>query len=111
MGPWVILLFPAHEVKRELEEEEGQLFSPETRELIKGLGDSPESMALKAEILAAGNELKRGDLPKSLYFNIVSVKLLPVFYLGEIKTKNNPARVFKWISWWFSSWGSCQRTF
>ena len=36
-------------------------FSPETSKLISGLGDSPESMQLKAEILKAANELKRGQ--------------------------------------------------
>ena len=101
------LLFPDHEVKREVDEEDGQLFSPETRALIKGLSDSPESMALKAEILAAGNELKRGDLPKSLYFNNVLANLLQVVLGGTNKT--NPARVFEWISWWSSSWGFTQR--
>lgn len=35
-------------------------FSPETTQLLKGLGDSPESLALKSEILRAANELKRG---------------------------------------------------
>lgn len=48
-------------VKREPDEEETGLFSPETKALIKGLGDSPESMALKAEILSAANELRRGN--------------------------------------------------
>lgn len=35
-------------------------FSPETVALIKGLGDSPESLALKSEYMNALNELKRG---------------------------------------------------
>ena len=41
--------------------ESGDLLSPETKMLIKGLGDTPESMALKASIIGAANELKRGD--------------------------------------------------
>lgn len=51
------------EVKNEASEDDHheQLFSPETKALIKGLGDSPESLALKAEIIGAANELKRGD--------------------------------------------------
>lgn len=48
-------------MKREPDEEETGLFSPETKALIKGLRDSPESMALKAEILSAANELRRGN--------------------------------------------------
>ena len=40
----------------------GAAFSPETQALIKGLSDSPESLALKSEILRAANELKRGPL-------------------------------------------------
>ena len=40
----------------------GNVFSPETAALIKGLSDSPESMQLKAEILRSANELKRGPL-------------------------------------------------
>lgn len=48
-------------VKAEREpEDDGHLFSPETKALLKGLSDSPESMQLKAEILRAANELKRG---------------------------------------------------
>ena len=43
-------------------DDEAGLFSPETRALLKGLGDSPESLQLKAEILGAANELRRGDL-------------------------------------------------
>lgn len=49
------------EVKKELEET-AVVFSPETNALIKGLSDSPESLQLKAEILRAANELKRGPL-------------------------------------------------
>ena len=49
------------EVKQELEET-SMVFSPETNALIKGLSDSPESLQLKAEILRAANELKRGPL-------------------------------------------------
>ena len=50
------------EVKKEVpRDDDGLLFSPETKALIKGLGDSPESLALKAEIIGAANELKRGD--------------------------------------------------
>ena len=50
------------EVKTEVRDDDhGNLFSPETKALIKGLGDSPESLALKAEIIGAANELKRGD--------------------------------------------------
>ena len=37
-------------------------FSPETVGLIQGLGDSPESLALKSEYLKAFNELQRGPL-------------------------------------------------
>jgi hypothetical protein len=48
-------------VKNESPEEEHEnVFSPETKALIKGLSDSPESLQLKAEILSAANELKRG---------------------------------------------------
>ena len=47
------------EVEREKEENIG-VFSPETKALIEGLSDSPESMQLKVEILQAANELKRG---------------------------------------------------
>ena len=51
----------AAKVKSEGEpEDDGHLFSPETKALLKGLSDSPESMQLKAEILSAANELKRG---------------------------------------------------
>lgn len=39
----------------------GDLLSPETKQLIQGLGDTPESMQLKASIISAANELKRGD--------------------------------------------------
>ena len=49
------------EVKKEVPRDDDGLFSPETKALIKGLGDSPESLALKAEIIGAANELKRGD--------------------------------------------------
>eukprot|EP00435_Cladocopium_sp_Y103_P041456 s597_g11.t1 len=42
------------------EDEPANIFSPETKALIKGLSDSPESLQLKAEILSAANELKRG---------------------------------------------------
>ena len=48
-------------MKKELEET-AVAFSPETNALIKGLSDSPESLQLKAEILRAANELKRGPL-------------------------------------------------
>lgn len=43
------------------ETDPGDLLSPETKQLIKGLGDTPESMMLKASIISAANELKRGD--------------------------------------------------
>ena len=49
-------------MKNEEPDDEAGLFSPETRALLKGLGDSPESLQLKAEILGAANELRRGDL-------------------------------------------------
>ena len=53
--------YAAAKVKTEREpEDDGHMFSPETKALLKGLGDSPESMQLKAEILSAANELKRG---------------------------------------------------
>ena len=40
--------------------------SPETGALVHGLGDSPESLMLKSEILRAANQLKRGlhELPQ-----------------------------------------------
>ena len=37
-------------------------FSPETCALLKGLGDSPESLALKSEYLKSINTLQRGLL-------------------------------------------------
>ena len=49
-------------MKSEEPDEEAGMFSPETKALIKGLGDSPESLQLKAEILGAANALRRGDL-------------------------------------------------
>ena len=48
-------------MKKELDDvESAAVFSPATNALIKGLSDSPESLQLKAEILRAANELKRG---------------------------------------------------
>lgn len=35
-------------------------FSPETSALLKGLGDTPESMQLKAEYMRSLNRLQRG---------------------------------------------------
>ena len=52
-------------------------FSPETNALIKGLGDSPESMMLKVEYMRAANELKRGQA-----FNIDSLGLCLVTGFG-----------------------------
>ena len=49
-------------MKNEEPDEEADMFSPETRALLKGLGDSPESLMLKSEILGAANQLRRGDL-------------------------------------------------
>jgi len=37
-------------------------FSPETSALLKGLGDSPESLQLKAEYMQSINKLRRGRL-------------------------------------------------
>ena len=47
-------------MKPECIDDDVGFFSPETRALIKGLGDSPESLQLKAEILNAANGLRRG---------------------------------------------------
>lgn len=44
-------------------------FSPETSALLKGLGDSPESLQLKAEYMQSINKLRRGRL----YWPIVFV--------------------------------------
>ncbi|CAL1128336.1 unnamed protein product [Cladocopium goreaui] len=46
------------DVKPECIDDDVGVFSPETRALIKGLGDSPESLQLKAEILNAEQELE-----------------------------------------------------
>ena len=48
-------------MKPECTDDDVGVFSPETRALIKGLGDSPESLQLKAEILNAANGLRRGQ--------------------------------------------------
>ena len=58
-------------MKHEPDEEERGVFSPEAKELIRGLGDSPESMALKAEILSAASELRRGDQQHELFFESI----------------------------------------
>ena len=50
-------------------EEDASVLSPETKALIKGLGDSPESLKLKADILGAVNELKRGKPNPKFFLN------------------------------------------
>lgn len=59
----IMKLFASCKVKDEHDEDGGgaPVFSPDTSKLIAGLGDSPESLQLKAEILKAANELKRGQ--------------------------------------------------
>ena len=53
--------FPASsKVKREQDVEWSDAFSPETSALLKGLGDSPESLQLKASYLQSFNQLRRG---------------------------------------------------
>ena len=50
------------ELREDTEPEFSSCFSPETVGLIQGLGDTPESLALKAEYVKAFNELKRGPI-------------------------------------------------
>lgn len=62
---YILLLYAVQISKVKLEfpdEEQVEVLSPETAKLVKGLGDSPESVQLKAEILRAANELKRGHV-------------------------------------------------
>ena len=42
-------------------------FSPETSALLKGLGDTPDSLALKSEYLKSFNTLRRGLLAIDIY--------------------------------------------
>ena len=49
------------QVKPESEDADwASAFSPETSALLKGLGDSPESLELKASYMQSINQLKRG---------------------------------------------------
>lgn len=92
---YILLLYAVQISKVKLEfpdEEQVEVLSPETAKLVKGLGDSPESVQLKAEILRAANELKRGHVfvmtSKHIYIYIyIGVKLLLA------------CRILKWICW------------
>lgn len=64
------------------DEEQVEVLSPETAKLVKGLGDSPESVQLKAEILRAANELKRGHV-----------------FCHDRKKILLACRILKWICW------------
>ena len=79
-------------VKRETMGDPFACFSPETTALISGLGDSPESVALKAEILLSANQLKRGTSPTHVegvnqewasgFFFFIRKRVLATFPLG-----------------------------
>ena len=73
-------------------------FSPETCALLKGLGDTPDSLALKAEYLKSINTLRRGllafDTELSYLDGIIFQDIFPLEF-HEIKfIEGNSCHVF-----------------